>query len=377
MTLEETNKKISILIADDDAAIRTMIQQFLTHEGYTVSVAPDGTEAVRLAQQTKPDLILTDIKMPKMDGYQVCQAIKSDPAMKHVPILVLTVLDRNEERVKGLDAGADDFINKPFNQAELLARVRAFLRTKSLHDELERSYIRLKELENMRDALTGMIIHDLKSPLNVISGSIQVTLESMSDSKNGAPDDIRLLKNAEASCRHMMSLLNDILDVSRLEQHELPLKREEVSMEKLIMDCMDLLAPLRIKYDVSFKTIFEPNFPMISVDPVIIQRVINNLVTNSLKFTPPEGSITASLKKVGQEAEISIQDTGIGIPEKYLEKIFEKFFQGSEFESTRKGQGVGLTFCKMAIDAHGGRIWAESKENEGSRFIVRLPLTAS
>ena len=368
------NKSTSILIADDDVAIRTMIKQILASEGYTVIVAPDGAEALRLARENKPDLILTDVKMPNMDGYQVCQAIKGDPAMKHVPILVLTVLDRNEERVKGLDAGADDFINKPFNPAELLARVRAFLRTKSLHDELQRSYIRLKELEDMRDALTGMIIHDLKSPLNVISGSIQVTLESLSGGDANSKDDIRLLKNAEASCRHMMSLLNDILDVSRLEQHQLPLKKEKVSMEEIVKECLELLEPLRIKYDVLFKTEFQPNLPAVSADRVIAQRVITNILSNSLKFTPPEGSITVYGKSMGKEIEIAIQDTGIGIPEKYHTRIFEKFFQGNEFESTRKGQGVGLTFCKMAIDAHGGRIWAESKENEGSRFIIRLPL---
>ncbi len=371
---EEEKKNTSILIADDDVAIRTMTRQILAHEGYTVTIATDGAEAVKLIKEIKPDLILTDVKMPNMDGYQVCQAVKGDPALKHIPILVLTVLDRNEERVKGLDAGADDFINKPFNQAELLARVRAFLRTKNLHDELQKSYVRLKELETLRDALTGMIIHDLKSPLNVISGSIQVALESFTDTKTGAPEDIRLLKNAEASCRHMMNLLNDILDVSRMEQKQLPLKKEKTSLEKLVSECLDLLEPLRVKYDVAFKREYEPGLPEIEVDPVIIQRVVTNIFSNSLKFTPPEGSITAFIRKVDNELEIAIQDTGIGIPEKYLTKIFEKFFQGDELETTRKGQGVGLTFCRMAIDAHNGKIWAESKENEGSRFIIRLPL---
>ncbi len=376
MPAEEAAKTTSILIADDDVAIRSMIRQILAHEGYTVAVAPDGAEAIKLIRELKPDLILTDVKMPNMDGYQVCQAVKGDPALKHIPILVLTVLDRNEERVKGLDAGADDFINKPFNQAELLARVRAFLRTKSLHDELQRSYVRLKELETMRDALTGMIIHDLKSPLNVISGSIQVSLDSFVENKIGAPEDIRLLKNAENSCRIMMGLLNDILDVSRMEQRQLPLKKEKVSLEKIVGDCMDLMEPLRIKYDVAFIKDFETGLPQIEVDQVLIQRVVTNIFSNSLKFTPPEGSITAHIKKVGNELEISIQDTGIGIPDKYIDKIFEKFFQGDAMETTRKGQGVGLTFCRMAIDAHDGKIWAESKENEGSSFIIRLPLAA-
>lgn len=371
---EEGKKPTSILIADDDVAIRTMIRQILAHEGYSVAVAPDGSEALKAIRDLKPDLILTDVKMPVMTGYEVCQAVKSDPALKHIPILVLTVLDSNEERVKGLDAGADDFINKPFNQSELLARVRAFLRTKNLHDELQRSYIRLKELEQMRDALTGMIIHDLKSPLNVISGSVQVTMESLVENKSTAPEDIRLLKNAEASCRHMMNLLNDILDVSRMEQHGLPVKKETASPMRVISECMDLLEPLRMKYEVEFKKEFEAGLPDIETDTVIIQRVVTNLITNSLKFTPPDGAITVALKKAGEELEISVQDTGIGIPEQYLTRIFEKFFQGNELETTRKGQGVGLAFCKMAVETLGGRIWAESKENEGSRFIIRLPL---
>src|SRR3989344_8512433 len=258
---DPSNAKPSIVIADDDIAIRTMIRQILAHEGYTVTAAQDGEEAIKFINERKPDIILTDVKMPNVNGYEVCQAVKGNPALKHIPILVLTVLDRNEERVKGLDAGADDFINKPFNHAELLARVRAFLRTKSLHDELQRSYVRLKELETLRDALTGMIIHDLKSPLNVISGSLQVALDSLETNHAPAPEDIRLLKNAENSCHTMMGLLSDILDVSRMEQKELPLKKEMGSLETILQKCIDLLEPLRVKYGVEFKKDFEAGLP--------------------------------------------------------------------------------------------------------------------
>ena len=364
----------SILVADDDQTIRTMIRQILAIQGYDVTEAVDGEDAIRKIRLIKPDLILTDVQMPNANGYQVCQAIKSDPALKRIPILVLTVLDSNEERVKGLDAGADDFINKPFNPPELLARVRAFLRTKALHDELERSYAKLKVLETLRDAFTGMIIHDLKSPLNAISGSIQVSVESLEASNIVTPDEIHLLRNAEDSCKHMMDLLSDILDVSRMEQREFPLHKERASLHRLILKCLELLEPLRMKYNIQFKQDIDPGVPDVMADPVIIGRVLANIISNSFKFTPKNGTITVSLKNVDKEAEIAIQDTGTGIPEKDLERVFEKFYQGDDLTATRKGQGVGLTFCKMAVEAHGGRIWAESDGKQGSRFVIRLPL---
>ena len=188
-----------------------------------------------------------------------------------------------------------------------------------------------------------------------------------------APEDIRLLKNAEASCRQMMGLISDILDVSRMEQKELPLKKEPSSLEKIATEYLGFLEPLRAKYGVEFKKVIEPGLPDINVDSVIINRVMANILSNSLKFTPPDGAITVSVRKIEGGQEVSIQDTGIGIPEADLVKIFEKFYQGNDLETTRKGQGVGLTFCKMAVETHGGKIWAESKKNEGSRFVIQLP----
>lgn len=363
-----------ILVADDDPAISRVVVQVLEYQGYSVHHAGDGEQALRSAASLKPDLIILDVNMPKMSGYEVCRNLKSNPDLKPIPVLILTVLDNTPERVKGLDSGADDFIHKPFNPEELIARVRAFLRTKRLHDELQDSYRRLKELESYKDGLTSMLIHDLKAPLNVLSGTVQFFMDEYDEKAHKVEN--RLLRNAEDNCRSMVGLINDLLDVSRLEQKQLPLKKEKCPMDVLLRGVMEKLSYLAERHEIRF-TLDLPAEPLVaSVDSRLIERVFTNLISNSIKFMDPGGEVKVSgrVTSDGKSLVLMVEDSGIGIPPENIEKIFDKFFQGKGLELTRKGQGLGLTFCKMVSDAHGGRIWAENRQEGGSRFSVQLPL---
>lgn len=374
------NKKIAsdpppfVLVVDDDPSILTSLELLLKNRGCRVSAASTGKEGLERALQEKPDVILLDVMLPDTDGFDVCRRLKQDPTMRHVPVLMLTALNDLFNKVKGLDAGADDFISKPFNEGELRARVWAFFRTKRLHDELDESYRRLKELEQLRDSLTHMIMHDLVAPLTAIQIGVEAVLQKIKARVPMTDGHQRMLKTAYDGCRRLMDMLRDVLSVSRLEEKRLPLDLKKTNLRSVIESSLSMLEPSRDLAQVSFETKFATDLPPVRCDAGLIGRVIVNLVSNSVKFTEPEGTVTVSASKAGTRVEIEVQDTGLGIPAQDLEKIFDKFFQAGSAASARKGQGLGLTFCRLAVEAHGGWIKAESEVGKGSRFRISLPI---
>jgi len=375
---KESQATSLILVVEDELPVASMIRQVLEHEHYFVMSAQNGLEALKVIAQNPPDLILMDVNMPQMDGYQACREIKKEDTTKHIPVLMLTVLDSNEERIKGLDMGADDFIHKPFNPLELLARVRAFLRTKRLRDELEQNFIRLKELENLRDNLISMIVHDLKSPINVICSAIDMLCEDITAGRV-SDQDIKIIKISKDSCRQMLDLIQDMLDVSRLEQGQFPLIKTRADLRSIVSKCFEILEPVREKRNFTFNSYFDEGIQELMLDENMVQRIIINLLSNSIKFSPDGGTINIFLKQSlsDKQVECVVEDSGKGIPEKYLAKIFDKFFQGDGQAMSKSGHGLGLAFCKMAVEAHGGKIRAEIREHGGSRFIFTIPIIQS
>jgi len=366
-----------ILIIDDEPDIVESLEVMLTPRGYHVVTASSGGSGVGSAASEKPDIILLDVMMPGMDGFETCRRLKNSDETKNIPVLLLTALNQSDDKVKGLDAGADDFITKPFNDVELRARVRAFVRTKKLRDDLEESYRRLKELEQLRDSLTHMLVHDLKVPLTAVKGGVETVLDAMNKKENLLEPHRRLLANAKSGADKVLGLIQDILDASRMEENKLPLHKSPVDMAALARSCAAMVEPLRAQSQVALTINAGPSLPEINLDEALVGRVLVNLISNSLKFTPPGGTITVSLSyRPGEkQVECAVHDTGSGIPQEDLEKIFDKFFQRSDFQATRKGQGLGLAFCRLAVERHGGKIWAESENGKGSRFVMRFPLS--
>ncbi|MBV9079502.1 MAG: hybrid sensor histidine kinase/response regulator [Elusimicrobia bacterium] len=363
-----------VLVVDDEPFILKNLEVLLSGNGCKVRTAATGSAGLEIAMKERPDVVLLDVMLPDTDGYEVCRKIKQEPATRHIPVLLLTALQDVFSKVKGLDAGADDFVSKPFNESELRARVWAFLRTKRLHDELDNSYKRLKELEELRDSLTHMVMHDLVAPLTAIQVGVEAVLEKGAPGTPITESNIRMLRTAHEGCRRLMDMLRDVLSVSRLEEKKLPLALEKVEMKPLVETCVSILEPTRLLGNVNIATRFSEPLKTVVCDPSLMTRVVTNLISNSLKFTEPGGTVTVSAATEGKEAEVAVADTGLGIPKENLEKIFDKFFQGGEAQTARKGQGLGLTFCRLAVEAHGGRIWAESEPGKGSRFVLRLPL---
>ncbi len=365
-----------ILIVDDENDIVENLVDYLQAKGFATVTARNGEEALRLTKQEFPDLILMDITMPIMDGIETTRLIRSCPESAEVPILLLTALNGSEKKVNALAVGANDYITKPFHEPELLARVQAFLRTKTLHDKLKASYKKLEEMEKIKDFLIQSIIHDLRNPLTTFHGSVQLLIENLNDPSHPySQDEVRrLLSKAAVSAQEEMRLIQNILDVHKLEDNRLELNRSKVDFNALIESCASAFETQSQAKRVSLRKELNPNLPDLALDEELMQRVIKNLIGNALKFTPEGGSMTVRSNIFDQELSCEVADSGAGIPEKDLDKIFEKFFQSGDQTSKRRGYGLGLTFCQLAVQAHGGKIWAENIQGTGAKLKFTLPI---
>jgi len=360
-----------ILMVDDTPANLELLSGMLRGRGYNVRAAVSGKLALQAARNAPPALILLDINMPGMNGYEVCAQLKSDEKLKDIPVIFLSALSETMDKVKAFGAGGVDYITKPFQLEEVEARVGTHLELRRQKFELQRSYDRLRELEKARDTLVHMIIHDLRSPLT----AIYAFLELLKDKAKGLlPEKMILyIDQAMKSATQMIRIIGDILDASKMEGGQMKLMLAECDLAAAVTESVSGLKPLFEDREIRF-TPPEKQVKVIA-DSELVLRVIQNLVSNALKFTPDGGHIELDLKPDGDQVRLSVRDDGPGIAPEYREKIFEKFAQ-VELPAGRQqfSTGLGLTFCKLAVEAHGGRIGVDSEEGKGSCFWFELPV---
>jgi len=362
-----------ILVADDELKNIKLLQVLLLTKGYEVFTAPDGKKALEIISSQKIDLVLLDVMMPDMNGYEVCKAMKADEKNKFIPVIMVTALQEESEKIMSMEVGADYFLPKPVNSLELFARVRLCLRIKELQDELMEKYDKLKELDKIKNSLTYMIIHDLNNPLATISGELQLLKVGL-DGKI-TEEEKKDLGRAFVGLRDLQMMIGNLLDVNKMEEGKINLIRENFRLTDLAKQVIDQMEVTAFKENKVLSLEISENIPLVSADKEIIKRVLANLVYNSLKFTPSKGSVILRItyKPEDKFVNIQVKDTGRGIPEEYLEKIFDKFVQ-VEKQNVRTGRGLGLTFCKMMVEAHGGKIRAESEGlDKGATFTIVLP----
>jgi two-component system sensor histidine kinase/response regulator len=360
-----------VLVVDDNEANRLLLQELLELEGHQVLLASNGAEALECAAKQLPDLMLLDVNMPRMDGLEVCRRVRADPASRALPIILVTALAERAHRLQGIAAGANDYVTKPIDRADLLLRVGNALGLRRLHQEVADQYRQLQELERMRDSLVHMLVHDLRSPLTGISGYLELARQELAEL-----DRPRLLADVEEVCRGVNALadmVSNVLDVSRSETGTMPLRRGSADLGQIAAEAIASLGrPAYATVELS-----APLAPVFAeVDPDVMRRVIANLVGNAVKFTPRGGAVRVEVCLGDKGPEIRVTDAGPGIPAEYHEKIFEKFGQ-AQLGKTSPGRssGLGLTFCKMAAEAHGGGIGLKSEEGKGSTFWLSLPMT--
>ena len=378
--MDENEPKADILIVDDTPQNLDVLSSLLLAHGYQARAAISGEMALMSLQAALPDLILLDIRMPGLGGYELCRRLKADERTRDVPVIFVSALDEVMDKVEAFAAGGLDYVTKPFQAEEVLARVEAHLSLRRLRRDLEEknrrladNYRRLLELETLRDNLTHMMVHDLRSPLMGVSFRLSNMLAKAGVGLEAK--DRALLQGALASTQRMNEMIGAMIDVSRMEAGEMPLNRVECDVSTLAGEAVESLSGLADDRRIHIEY---PDTPALAwCDPDVVRRVIANLLGNALKFTRLGGEIRIRVARQGDGARVRVRDNGPGIPAAYHEKIFEKFGQAEMHESGVKySSGLGLAFCKLAVESHGGKIGLESQEGRGSTFWFDLPRAA-
>ena len=382
MDTVESSAAANILIVDDTPANLRVLTEMLRGAGYRARPTPSGSLALKAAQHEAPDLVLLDIRMPDMDGYEVCRRMKLIEALKDVPVIFLSALTDPAEKIEAFKSGGVDYVTKPFQLEEVQARVEAHLGLHRLQCALEQSNrdlaaanAELRELEALRDGLFHMLVHDMRSPLTVISAALEILQDT--EASTLPADSVQLLRHARGSVTALIGMVSSVLDVSRMEAGRMPLQYNECDLAEIARVVIAQLQLLRGGRTVTLAC--AEGTPRVTADRDLLARVVQNLLGNALKFTPAEGGmITIGITVDSAQARVTITDNGPGIPAAHQERIFEKFVQVEPTSESRgRSSGLGLTFCKLAVEAHGGRIGVSSAPGGGSAFWFELPRTHS
>jgi len=386
----------SVLIVEDVAANIDLLMEALGDE-FAVSVALDGAGALEIVSSAPPELILLDIMMPGMDGYEVCRRLKRNPVTADIPVIFLTALTEEEDEARGLHLGALDYIVKPFRPEIVRARVRNHILLRRAQLELiaearsmEIANEELRRLERLRDDLVHMVVHDMRSPLMVVTGALEMLeaqrsthealINSPSADREAVLADIRQrmgsigdrLQGANTAARDLCGMVNTLLDVSRLEAHQMPLRLRDCALDEVIRQSLEQVRPLFGARRVAMSA--TGDLLMARCDREITSRILQNLLSNSLRYTAENGSIAIELAPDGDNVRFTVRDDGPGIPAEHRQRIFEKFGQGPLISGYKRSTGLGLTFCRLAAEAQGGRIELLDEETQrGAAFCVWLP----
>lgn len=356
--------QVIILVADDDPTARFMLSQTVLSEGYQVVEATDGAEALHMIEQARPALVLLDALMPSLDGFEVCLELQKLPEAKRPPVLMITGLEDRESVDRAFAVGAVDYVTKPIHWPVLRQRIHRLLHT--------------QQLEQFREDLTHMVVHDMKNPLSVIKGFAEITLQDLEEHPDveWLTERLQFIKN---SSEELLQLVVMLLDVARMQEGQLTLKRtERLAIDALrdVQQATSWVARVR----ATTLSIDCPDETLIALlDWSLIHRVLINLVTNAVKHSPEGGIVILACYNTMDESMpclyFTVQDKGEGIAPEDQKHIFEKFTQAShrEFGSTMD-TGLGLTFCKLATEAHSGTIRVESALGQGAKFILCFPL---
>ena len=373
-------KAPTILIADDQPMNLSVLSGILKEHGYHVRAVTNGRKVLEAARASLPDLIMLDITMPEMDGYQACRELKADPFLASVPVIFISAHDQPLNKVQAFQVGGADYVAKPFHVEEVMARVEHQLQILSLQRDLTtqnaallEANLKLQEIDRLKASFTAMLVHDLRSPLSAVGLVIQGTLEA-------GEGDAHLLGLCASHIDKSLKFLNDLLEVYRAEAQGIALEEESVEFRSLLEGIVASYARQAQQCGVSLSFRSEPGLPPIQGDPAKLERVFSNLLSNALKFTPVGGAVTLLVEAVdgwGVEngtrwLQVSVEDTGRGIAASRIPFVFDPYHQALKSDAST-GTGLGLAIVARIVAAHRGRVQVQSREGVGSRFTVLLP----
>lgn len=365
--MRRVTERKKILVVDDVTKNIQLVASFLKQAGYDINYAISGKTALKHIKRDKFDLILLDIMMPEMDGFEVCNLLKADGETKDIPVIFLTAKNDIESITKAFEVGGVDYITKPFNKAELLARVKT-------HLELQQQKRNLKELNATKDKFFSIIAHDLKSPLNQLLGLSEILQKEIKSDKQG--EVVRYAHLINESAKSGRLLLENLLEWSRSQSGMLNYRPEELDLKKITEEVRQLNEHNANQNKVELKSKVKEG-TVAFADKNMIMTILRNLISNGIKFTKRGGKIILSAKKSNGIVTYSVIDNGIGIKTEDLKKLFRIDINPNSIgTSQEKGTGLGLILCKEFVEKNGGRIWVESKLGEGSTFKFTIPGSA-
>jgi two-component system, sensor histidine kinase and response regulator len=360
-----------VLVVDDEEPNTDLLARRLQAIGYEVFLAHSGAEAIDIAARERPDLVLLDVMMPGMDGWECCRRLKAMGPTAKIPVIFVTARDRAEDVVTGFEVGGVDYIPKPFEPIELEARVRSAITTKRLEDELRKRNEDLQRLERSRQELIGMLGHDIRNLANSVVAFLQ--LVGAGQLSPGRPEFDQLLQLSEANVADLLRLVNALLDVYKMEEGRLEAMPQVVPLAELARRSIAQMKPEGLAKNVELQTTISDDV-LVFVDDALIVRVFTNLLSNGVKHTPAKGSVVIECAEQRGSVDsvlVRVRDTGSGIPAVDAPRIFDRFYQGAG--RSRGGMGLGLAFCKLAVELHGGSIGVANGGQPGAIIELTLP----
>jgi signal transduction histidine kinase len=361
MTTPET-----ILLIDDEPSLRMNLRAFLEDAGYRVLEAGEGLEAIGTCTRQCPDLILMDINMPGMDGFEVCRRIKADPGSVEIPVIFLSACLQTADKVAAFNCGGVDYVTKPFQFDDLAARIGTHLELQRQRRILRDQHAALVRLEAQRDAFTHMMVHDMRSPLTGLMGSLELVLGALPQQR---VEERRHLVRAQACTERILGMVSGLLELNRLESGSMPMQPSLFDLAGLARETASVLGCARGRRRLSVSGT-GPEYAW--GDPELTRRVLTNLMENACKFTARDGRVDVRVTCTEAFARVVVDDDGSGILPEHKHIIFDKFSQASK-ELRSQGFGLGLAFCRLAVEAQGGEIGVDSEPGKGSAFWFTLP----
>jgi two-component system sensor histidine kinase/response regulator len=388
-----------ILVVDDNPTNLDLLSGLLQDHKFHVRAATSGRLALTVARTFKPALILLDINMPQMNGFEVCAHLKADPATCDIPVIFISALDETIDKVRAFEVGGVDYVTKPFQIEEVLARVNSQLRIARLQQELieknaaltqanaelsasrqelAEANIQLREMAEIKANFTAMLVHDLKSPLSVV----KATLDFLSIDGDVVAGPYGALVHASVkTISKILAMIGELLEVFRTDSKEIHLRREPVKFAEFLKEFLENTRIAAQSENLVLETTIPPALPEMAIDVGKLERALSNLLSNAIKFTPAGGTISVEASEVmhmqsgvGRTAVlIRISDTGEGIESDVLPIIFDPYRQGQSGKG-RLGVGLGLAIVKRIVEAHGGTISATSQPGQGTTFTVLIPV---
>jgi signal transduction histidine kinase len=370
-----------VWLVDDSPLEREMARRILSEE-YEVDVFSDGPPVLeRLATGDHPDVLVLDWHMPQMSGLEVCRFLRERHDEATLPILILTSTGGQDDLLDGLAAGANDFVSKTFDPAELRARVGTLARAKQLHDSVKQVELSTRrereaadEANRAKDVFLATVSHELRTPLNSILGWSRLLSE-------GAPDEATLhrgLLTIQRNAQIQVQLIEDILDTTRVISGKLQLEVVSLDLGHVVRAAYDAVKPSADAKQLSMELLFQTESFRMRGDPDRLQQAVGNLLANAVKFTPPGGTVRLELSKTDNALSLSVRDSGKGIAKQFLPHIFDRFRQADDAATRRhSGLGLGLALVRHIVSAHGGAVTASSDgEGLGAAFAISFPLDA-